>query len=286
MSFLLFAKSQGLTVDYVYASEKIKRCPTDAHPKSDNGAYYFNGERGWVMDWSMGTKPVWWNDPDAKPYTEEEKKAWAKQRRAQEHQQNLAWAAAAQRAADLLKACKLETHYYLNAKGLPDALGLVAENVLVVPMRNWETNQLQGVQMIEWNAVERKYDKKMNYGMRAKGAVLHLGPKQAKEGFLTEGYATGLSVEMATRQLRLNAAVIVCFSASNLEYVASKLQGRMFVVADNDKSKVGENTAIRTGLPYCMSEVEGEDANDYHKRAGLFALCSMLMNVRRECLMT
>lgn len=282
MSFLLFARSHGLNLDHIYASEKIKRCGTDAHPKSDNGAYYFNGERGWVMDWAEGAKPIWWNDPSAKPYTEAEKKEWAKQRKAKEHQQNLAWIAAAQRASDLLQACKPATHYYLNSKGLPDALGLVADTALVIPMRNYESNQLQGVQIIDWNAEEKTYDKKMNYGMRAKGAVLKLGPKRAAETFYCEGYATGLSIELAVRQLRLNAAVMVCFSASNMEYVAGKLKGKMFVVADNDKSKTGENTAKRIGAPYCMSDIEGEDANDLYQRAGLLPLCSMLMDVRRK----
>ena len=281
MSFLLFATSFGLILDHVYASEKIKRCPTEAHPRSDNGAYFFDGIRGWVMDWSTGEKPIWWNDPSAKPYTEEEKKAWAQKRRASEQKQKLEWAAAAKRADDLLKVCTQETHYYLNSKGLPNALGLVAENVLVIPMRNWETNALQGVQMIEWNNHEKCFDKKMNYGMRAKGAILRLGTKTAKETFLVEGYATGLSVEIALRQMRLIAAIAVCFSASNLEYVADKLQGKKFVIADNDKSKTGENSAIKTGLPYTMSEVEGEDANDLYQRAGVMALCSLIMRLRQ-----
>jgi len=42
------------------------------------------------------------------------------------------------------------------------------------------------------------------------------------------------------------------------------------VIADNDTSKTGEKAAIETGLPYWMSDVEGEDINDLHRRLGLF----------------
>ena len=286
MTFIDFARSHGIEIDKLFPSDRIQRCGTTAKPKSTNGAYFWDGARGWVMDWADDTDIHWFGSGEKREWTDEEKRVWIEQKRAKELRQHRDWAEAAKRGQDLLGACELKTHYYLNSKGLPDVLGFVAEDVLVVPMRNFETNALQGVQMIEWDAAERKYDKKMNWGMRAKGAVLRLGPKQAKETFLAEGYATGLSIEMACRQLRLNAAVMVCFSASNMEYVAGKMSGRMFVVADNDKSQTGENAAKRIGAPYCMSEIEGEDANDLHQRAGLLALCSMLMNVRRECAVT
>ena len=58
------------------------------------------------------------------------------------------------------------------------------------------------------------------------------------------------------------------------------LTGAAFVIADNDVSKAGEKAAIRTGLPWRMSEVVGEDANDLHQRAGITALCSLVLAVR------
>lgn len=188
---------------------------------------------------------------------------------------------AAQRSMALIQACSMETHYYLNAKGLPDAMALVADGVLVVPMRNLETNQVQGAQTIEWLPEERRWEKKMVYGMRAKGAVFRLGNQKAQETFLCEGYATGLSIELALRRLRLSASVLVCFSDSNMAHVASMISGRAFVVADNDESEAGERAAKKTSLLYCMSSAVGEDANDLHHRAGLMALCSLLMGVRR-----
>jgi putative DNA primase/helicase len=200
---------------------------------------------------------------------------------AEEARKNQGYRDAAMRSQELIDVCTRETHYYLNAKGLPDAIGLVADGVLVVPMRSLETNQLQGAQTIEWIPAERRWEKKMVYGMRAKGAVLRLGNKNAQETFLVEGYATGLSVEMALRRLRLNASVLICFSDSNLAYVASMLTGRAFVFADNDASGAGERAAKKAGFPYCMSSVLGNDANDDHQQFGLIHLCTMLMNVRR-----
>lgn len=201
---------------------------------------------------------------------------------AEEARKQRGYREAAMRSQAAINACKLKTHYYLNAKGLPHVTGLVADDdTLIVPMRNAETNALHGVQTITWLPETQQWEKKMTPGMRAKGAVLRLGNARAKETFLCEGYATGLSIEMALRQLRIQAAVLICFSAWNLVHVAPTVTGTAFVVADNDKSLTGELSAKKTGLRYCMSDVVGEDANDYHQRAGLMALCAMLMNVRR-----
>lgn len=189
---------------------------------------------------------------------------------------------AAAQAQRLIAGCSMKTHYYLNAKGLPDVLALVADAKLVVPMRDLEKNALVGVQTIEWLPSERRWEKKMAPGMRARGAVLRLGNQRAQETFLCEGYATGLSIELAARRMRLNASVLVCFSDSNLAHVAPMVPGRAFVIVDNDVSQAGEKAAIKTGLPYRMSDVVGEDANDLHQRAGLMALCSLLMEVRKQ----
>lgn len=200
---------------------------------------------------------------------------------AEEARKQHGYRAAAEASQKVIDRCKLETHYYLNAKGLPAAVGLVADGALIVPMRSMESNQLQGIQTIEWMPDERKWEKKMALGMRAKGSVLRLGNKQAKEAFLCEGYATGLSVELALRRLRLDASVLVCFSDSNMAHVAEMVKGRAFVCADNDVSLAGEKAAKKTGFPYCMSPVLGEDVNDLHQRAGLVALCKLLIDVRR-----
>jgi hypothetical protein len=42
------------------------------------------------------------------------------------------------------------------------------------------------------------------------------------------------------------------------------------VIADNDASLTGENTAKKIGWKYWISDTVGEDFNDYWKRVGMF----------------
>ena len=198
---------------------------------------------------------------------------------AEEKRKEQGYRTAADLSQKLINACERKTHYYLNSKGLPEAIGLVADDVLIVPMRNLQTNAIQGAQTIEW--VDGAWQKKMVLGMRAKGAVLRLGNKNALETFLCEGYATGLSIEMALSRLRLNASVLICFSDSNLAYVASMLTGKVFVCADNDVSGAGEKAAKKTDYPYLMAPTIGDDFNDHHQSAGLMALCGLIMRLRQ-----
>jgi putative DNA primase/helicase len=80
----------------------------------------------------------------------------------------------------------------------------------------------------------------------------------------SRAFATGLSVREALRVLHRPARVVVCFSAGNLQYVATQLGGARFVMADNDASGTGCRVAIATGLPWTMPPVVGYDANDFH----------------------
>lgn len=284
MSFVQFARAHGVVIDDLNKSDRIQRCATVSKPKQKNGAYYWDGDRGWVFCWDDEAKTQWYEDPDAKPWTEEEKRAWAVKRQTMAADQQRKHENAALRAAVMLRSTKPDHHDYLARKHLPDVRGLVLpDGELFVPMRNLGTNELQGAQIIKWMPDELRWEKKMLPGMRAKGAVLRLGPKTATEMCFCEGYATGLSIELAARQVRLSVAVLVCFSDSNMAHVANLTSGgggRRYVFADNDKSGAGERAAKETGLPYCMSDMQGEDANDLHARAGLMAVQGLLMRVR------
>lgn len=280
MSFLDFARAHGLVIEDLHASDRIRRCATEEHPHKKDGAYLWDGTRGWVFCWDGKAKTHWYADPNAKPWSEEEKRAWAAKRRQAEAQQERRRQQAATDAGNMLRTATPGEHDYLVRKGLGAVQGLVLpDGALMVPMRNHYTNNLQGAQVIRWLPDEMRFEKKMLPGMRAKGAVLRLG--QGRETILCEGYATGLSIELAARSVGLPAAVLVTFSATNLVHVAQFLKGRVFVFADNDKSEAGERAAQDTGHPYCMSDVVGEDANDLHARAGLMAVAQMLMRVRR-----
>jgi putative DNA primase/helicase len=284
VSFVDFARAHGVEIDSsrLYAGERIRRCGTVDKPRSTNGAYFWDGQRGWVFNWSGEARVQWWQDEAAKPWTDAEKRAWAVKR---QHAQALAERKqedAAFRAQMLLRAAVPGKHDYLMRKGLADAQGLVLpDGPLLVPMRSL-SGELVGAQLVQLNDERTAWAKKMLPGMKAKGAVFRIGPKTASETVLCEGYATGLSIERAARQLRLNAAILVCFSDSNMAHVATLTKGRRYVFADHDKSGAGERAADQTGLPYCMSPIEGEDANDLHARAGLMAVCQQLMEVRKR----
>ena len=281
MSFEQFALSHGVIIRDFRISTRIIRCGTVEHPKSKNGAWMWDGQRGFVFAWDGDAEPKWFNDPHAKPWTEEEKRAFVTKQETERRKKVERYRQAALRAGEMLKTAKVDEHNYFHYKGLPLARGLVLpEGGLFVPMRSLR-GDLQGAQVITWDAEARSYEKKMLSGMRAKGAVLRLGSTRYTETVLCEGYATGLSIEMAARQMQLNTSVLVCFSDSNMAFVAPSVTGRKFVFADNDKSGAGERAAKQTGLPYCMSDVVGDDANDLHVRSGILAVCQKLMQVRR-----
>lgn len=280
--FQSFALAHGLQIDKLYPANRVQRCPTVDKPRSRNGAWFWDGARGWVSDWAQGGELHWFDGGQTKAFTDAERKAWAQRKQAAEVRQQHGWQNAAIAAKELVASCHPKEHNYLHAKGLPQVMGLVdPDGVLIVPMRHAITNELQGAQRIEWLPDERRYEKKMLPGMRAKGAVFRIGPNRAQETFLCEGYATGLSIELAARQMRLSASVLVCFSDGNMINVAPLVKGRAFCFADHDKSGAGQRAAEKTGLPYCMSETEGYDANDEHKKHGLMAVCQLLMKVRR-----
>jgi putative DNA primase/helicase len=287
MSFILFARAHGVDIEpsKFFPSERIRRCGTVEKPRSDNGAYFYDGQRGWVMDWSGEARVIWYEDPNAKPWTDEQKREWMDKRKTANASRDTEYDKAAQRAYTTLKAAKSAKHDYLHLKGFPDLEGLVLEDSLLVPMRNVVTNTLQGYQRIFWDEGNRKWEKKMLLGMRARNAVMFMGDRKAEEVWLCEGYATGLSIVHALRSVGLKASVVVCFSASNMVAVADQIGGQRYIFADNDESKTGERSAIQTELPWTMADTVGFDANDLHKQSGLFAVVGKIMTLRNKILL-
>lgn len=276
MTFVEFARTHGLEIAKLRSGDRIFRCPTTEHPRSTNGAYFFDGRRGWCQNWETGEPVQWWNDANAQPWTETEKRAWARRREQERAERAKHARQAAENARALIASCEPAEHGYLKSKGLGSVRGLVTPDfVLVVPMRGIDDNALRGAQTI--SLIDNKWTKKYLFGTRAKGAVLRLGPERATEAFLVEGYATGLSVDLAARKLCLRAAIYVTFSADNLAHVAPLIRGHRYVIADNDESGTGQRVAEATGLPWAMSDRTGEDANDLHQRAGLLAVSRLLM---------
>jgi putative DNA primase/helicase len=278
--FVQFARATGLDITSVIASGKIIRCGTTLHPRSKNGAYMFDGKFGWTQAWDVDGEVNIYGEK--KEFTPADRDEWLKRKQAQEAQQVAINQRAIQKTKALIQASEMKTHDYFIYQHLNNSVGHVTtNNELVIPMFSLNA-ELQGAQIITFNSDLKKFEKKMIYGTKAKGAIHRLGNKNALETILCEGYATGLSIKLACDMARLNASVMVCFSANNLVEIAQKITGKCYVFADNDVSGVGETSAQKTGLAYVMSDVIGDDANDLHRKSGLIAVLKKVMEVRAK----
>ena len=183
---------------------------------------------------------------------------------------------AAKKAAWILNQTLNQQHAYLQSKGWPDAKGPVwwpteTSNLLCIPMR--VGRNLVGLQLID-----REGGKRFLTGQRTSEAVYCIDNSgRGARDFFLEGYSTGISLRECLQAMKMRYRIHITFSASNLVKVAA-LNGAGLVIADNDKSLTGERAAIQTGLPYFMSDVQGEDFNDLHKRLGTLRASQVLRN--------
>ena len=167
--FITHARLHGVNIDRLDDSGNIKRCGTEEHPSSKNGAYMFDGERGWVQAWDGDCEIHWWDDPNRSAPTQYQREEWAKKKAARIIEQARLWGKAAEKAAVMLDTAVSKEHNYLHRKGLGDVLGMVLpEGQLFVPMRNMKTH-LVGGQLIYWREDIRAWEKKYLYGMRSTG---------------------------------------------------------------------------------------------------------------------
>jgi len=280
--FISFASCHGLQIPRLICDDQWHRVPTDDKPHSKNGSYKHNGKYGILINFRTMTECASHPDRNSNEFSAEDRAKYAKEmaevnRKAHEDREKK-YSEARKNASKLLSECELDKHPYLEKKRFPDALALVSGNIMAIPMRDCLTNELNSIQ-----SINHEGDKRFMYGGKAKGSVFVIGKKKDYENpikILVEGYATGLSVYESIKGLCIPCEVIVCFAASNIIYVASKVSGKRIVFADNDVSETGQKAAKETGLPWTMAPEVGMDANDYHQKAGIFALQKLI----RECI--
>lgn len=225
-------------------------------------------------DWSTGLSETWRDDS----HRDDERSArLLKESRERERQfaaqERAKQAAVAVEARKLVRDAILSGHPYLERKGFKQRTALVREGKLVIPVRD----AIKYSDIISAQLIDEAGDKRFLTGGRTRGGIHRLGvePRYARCIALCEGYATGLSVDAALQRLPAAHAVIVCFSARNLELVAQKFPSAL-ICADNDKSCTGEESAKRTGLKWLMPPDVGTDFNDMHLKYGLPAVTEML----------
>jgi phage/plasmid primase-like uncharacterized protein len=277
MDFLQHASAYGLNIRHLISDGKWHRVPTTDKPRKRNGAYLFDGSKGVVRNWATMEGYATWPPKGERVEMVDPLKLRMEREKADREE-----AAKRRRASIIAQSAvgraKPSKHPYLERKGFPDAIAMVLENELIVPMRNFKTNKLTSIQRINGHG-----EKKFLAGGETKGAVFIMGKKRYPAvKILCEGYATALSIKAAADAMHKSCEVWVCFSASNLVYVAERIGGERVVVADNDASRTGQNAARSTGLPWLMSPVEGDDFNDYHQREGLWAAVKLLRNILQK----
>ena len=259
IEFVNFARDHGLILNNI-VYDKWVATPTEDHPRSSNGRYKFLGEVGWVINWATMEKPVTWFAEGKTASSADVKKRIASSNNEREQ---LAQKARS-KAEWILSQTSLQMHPYLVKKGFPNEHGNVwvkdDKEVLVIPMRS-------GKSLIGCQLIDDEGNKKFLHGQTSKGATFTIDAKGTP--ILCEGYATGISIRDIMKQMNIPYRVYICFSASNMEFVARNI-GQGIVIADNDPNSVGEMTAKKTGKPYWISETVGEDFNDYHMRVGNF----------------
>lgn len=259
MRFEEFARSLGLIINSVEMGKWVAT-PTEDHPRKRNGRYKYMGDHGWVQNWATMSSPAIWKGQSLSLTPDQIRKA----KFTADRERKEAAEKAAAKAGWILHQCRQAFHPYLTNKGFPEEEGNVWMTddalLLVIPMR--VDGRLVGCQL-----VDDKGEKKFLSGQITKGATFTMDAKGVP--IFVEGYATALSVRSAMKAVKVRYSIHVCFSASNMEFIARKIPGGL-IIADNDASRTGEKTAKKTGKPYWISPAVGEDFNDYHARVGLF----------------
>ena len=272
MDFLDFARSHGIIIHDYPPLGTWKRYPTEDHPRKRNGAVKYMGTHGFVQNHATDTVVTFWksdspNKLDQRIIRASVHNAEAEMRERQRE--------ATKKAVRMLNESGHASHPYLEAKGFPDERGNVlrieGKPVLLIPMR--VAGSLVGVQMIDEGG-----GKKFLFGQRTSGATFTFDNKGVN--ILCEGYATALSVRLALKTLKRRYTLHVCFSAGNMLKVAEGLKPGL-VIADNDASGTGQSVAGKIGWPFWISDTTGEDANDFHRRVGLFKFTQSLTQSMR-----
>lgn len=259
MEFENFARAHGLIIQTAQLNKWVAT-PTEDHPQKRNGRYKYLGDVGWVQNWATMERPEMWrrsgvnaSGPDYRhllKQAERERMELAKK--------------AADKAGWIMHQTKLETHPYMAKKGFPNELVPVWETegkrLLVIPMR--VAGNLVGAQLINEDG-----EKKFLKGQRTKGAAFCVDAKGLP--IFVEGFATGLSVRIVMKTIKLRYSIYVCFSAGNLKEVADRFTNGI-VIADNDVSGTGRKAAEETGKPYWLPPTTGQDFNDYWVQVGTF----------------
>lgn len=284
-------RSAGLELDGPPLMDgRIHRVPVAGRPNALDGSYkaYLDGRpAGWYQNFVTGEKTSW--KAHGHTLTEEQKNALrleAAERGRRRDQERLA------EQERVARQCQKDfgerppassDHPYLLKKGIPP-LGIKESwtgDAILVPLFD-SNNTLRNVQQIYGDGTKR-----FQHGGQKKGCFFLIdSEKQLDQGeiLLSEGYATGVSLHMATGK-----PVAVAFDSGNLEPVAKALRdkypmAKITICADNDHARYQGNVGVELAkkaaltvggnvlIPLFNREEQAKglnDFNDLHQSRGI-----------------
>lgn len=173
-------------------------------------------------------------------------------------------------------------HGYLVRKGIAPLYCRQYKEYLVLPAFSTDYS-ITGIQLIHAKPL---VSKRFMRGSRYRGSFLALGDRPTKVVRFVEGYATGVSVHMATGDY-----TVVCFSSHNIQYAMQSLlpfvsQKKLIICCDQDEAgrKSATRAARSIGAVTILAPLDLEnqvrptvtDFNDIHKRYGIYELMDQM----------
>lgn len=152
---------------------------------------------------------------------------------------------------------------YLTKKNIPlSSARIWGSKSLIIPIYNKDG------EIVSWQIIEADGTKRFPFGGEKRGCYHIIGQiDPRKDIIICEGWATGVSIHMATEQ-----AVVVAFDAGNLLPVAKAIRSNykntpLIVAGDNDSSLTGQKAAnkVKKSLPdvsIVLPPEMGQDFND------------------------
>ena len=200
-TFQEILSAKGLIPSEIIADGKLHRCPTQAKPHKQNGAYIAHLDTPatlWWCNWENGQQDTFTEAEERTPSPAEktalqQRHAAMKQQREAEFAQRQATAAqTAQNELNAASPCSPD-HLYLRRKGVP-ALADIRQSkkgTLLIPVRDSSSN----VQSVQYISPEG--EKRFLVGGKISGGHFVILGKPEKPLIICEGYATGASIHLA-----------------------------------------------------------------------------------------
>lgn len=163
-------------------------------------------------------------------------------------------------ALNLWRNTTFKRHPYLDRKAIYTDVPVDEENNMVIPM-------YLGKYLVSLQLIDPRGQKRFLPGTKTKNASFTFGSGYPQ--FICEGFANGLLANLLLSHLLKEYSVKVAFSAYNISNVAVRNR-ESYILADNDRSGIGEKVARETGLPYWLPEHRPSDLTDLYQDRGLF----------------